>query len=295
MRGQPVVAVVAPLTGPRAAWGAVLLDQVERARAEGPGVTEWHVHDETPGTPAAVAAGGYAAVVGHSDRGAAREAAPAYREAGVPCLLPFVRAGDGAGVGAGDGTLSWAPDEVSFARTVAEGAAALGAGALAVVHDADEAWAGLAHRVHAEATAAGLDTGPGTGPAGALVVLAAQDRVARFLPAPGAAGPVLVPVDCGVPAFASLTAAARGRAVWAVHPQTCAVRRARTAVTALTEALRDGPALRGAALSAAVRARSGSLLTASCSGVLGDGWRVSRVPAVCPARAVPSRGAPTRC
>lgn len=275
-----MVAVVAPLTGPRAAWGAVLLAQVERARAMGPAAAEWHVHDETPGTAEVIAAGGYAAVVGHGDADAARAAVPAYRAAGMPCLLPFVRAGDGS--------LSWAPDEAAFARTVAEGALALGVDALSVVHDTGEDWAGLARRVGEEAAAVGLTDGP----SGALAVLAVQERLAHFLAA-GGAGPVLTPADCGVPAFASLTAAARDRAVWAVHPQTCAVRRARTAVTALAEALGDAPTLRGAALSAAVRARSGSLLSTG-SGVLGDGWRISRLTAVC--HAGPAlRGVPPRC
>ncbi|MEV3990593.1 hypothetical protein AB0J57_16955 [Streptomyces sp. NPDC049837] len=277
MGDQPVVAVVAPLTGPRAAWGAVLLAQVEQARAEGSGACAWHVHDETSGAAAVIAAGGYAAVVGHSDGELARAAVPAYQAAGVPCLLPFVRAGDWP--------LSWAPDDTALARTVAEGAVALGADALSVVHDRGDAWAGLARRIRKEAAAAGLADGP----SGALAVLAAQERFAHFLEAAGP-GPVLTPADCGVPAFASLAAAARGRTVWAVHPQTCAVRRARTAVTALTEALSDAPALRGPALSAAIRARSGALLTAT-SGVLGDGWRISRLPAVCHLRSA-SRGTP---
>ncbi|MEW2634988.1 hypothetical protein AB0903_25925 [Streptomyces sp. NPDC048389] len=39
----------------------------------------------------------------------------------------------------------------------------------------------------------------------------------------------------------------------------------------------------GPALSAAVRARSGALLAVS-GGVIGDGWRISRLDAVCRAR-----------
>ncbi|MCX5384374.1 hypothetical protein [Streptomyces sp. NBC_00083] len=116
----------------------------------------------------------------------------------------------------------------------------------------------------------------GSGPA----VLVPPRRLAEFL---GGAGPVLVPLDCGLASFAALAGAATGHQVWAVHPQMCAVRRARTAVTALAEALTADPALRGTALSHAVRDRSGTLLTVA-GGVLGDGWRVSRLGSVCPAR-----------
>ncbi|NUK34726.1 hypothetical protein HRW23_17385 [Streptomyces lunaelactis] len=271
MTAQPVVAVVAPLTGPRAAWAAVLLSQVEQVRAMGTGAVEWHVHDETPGATAAVAGGGYAAVIGHSDVSAARDALPAYRAAGLVCLLPFVQAGGCA--------LSWMPDTDALARAIIEGASALGAGTLSVVHGDGDGWPELARHVGEETAAAGLESGGSA----ALAVLAPQDRFARLVAATDVRGPVLTVADCGLGSFAALAEAARDRTVWAVHPQMCAVRRARTAVTALAQALVDAPAVRGQALSAAVRARSGVLLAAG-GGVVGDGWRISRLHAVCPAR-----------
>ncbi|MET9361618.1 hypothetical protein ABZX93_11930 [Streptomyces sp. NPDC006632] len=268
---RPSIAVVTPLTGPRTAWGAVLLGEVDRARAVCPDAADWHVHDETPGVAEDVAAAGHVAVVGHSDPLGTRRALPVYRAAGLPCLLPFVSAGPPA--------LSWAPDEDALVRTVVEAAAALGAAELSVARDAGPEWAALALRVEAAACRAGLARHQGAGPA----VLAPQHRLSEFL---RGAGPVLVPLDCGLASFETLAGASTGRTghqVWAVHPQMCAVRRARTAVAALAQSLATGPALRGASLADAVRSHSGALLTVG-GGVLGDGWRVSRLGSVCPAR-----------
>ncbi|MEU9210005.1 hypothetical protein AB0D27_19120 [Streptomyces sp. NPDC048415] len=268
---RPSIAVVAPLTGPRTAWGTVLLGRVDRARSAYPGAAEWHVHDETPGVADSVADAGYTAVIGHSDADGTCRALPVYRTAGLPCLLPFVRAGGPA--------LSWAPNEDALARTIVEGALVLGAEALAVTHDEGPDWVALAHRVAAAAAAAGLALRSG----GVLAVLAPQERFERFLGGAGPAGPVLTPADCGLVSFGALAQAADGREVWAVHPHMCAVQRAGTAVASLAQTLDADPALRGAALTAAVRARSGALLAAQ-GGVLGDGWRVSRLGSVCPAR-----------
>ncbi|GHH87599.1 hypothetical protein [Streptomyces capitiformicae] len=265
---RPSVAVVAPLTGPRTAWGAALLDQLERIRAARPDAAEWHVHDETPEVARTVADAGYAAVVGHTDAEGVRRALPVYQAAGLPCLLPFVRAGASA--------LSWAPDGDALAHTIVEGAMALGVNALAVTQDEEPGWTALGLAVTKEAGRAGLTPGPG----GALAVLAPQDRFARFA---RGAGPVLTPTDCGLISFAQLRHAASDREVWAVHPQMCAVRRAKAAVTALAQALSEAPALRGTALTDAVRARSGALLTTEGT-PLGDGWLISRLPWACPAR-----------
>ncbi len=265
---RPSVAVVAPLTGPRTAWGAALLGRLERVRTLYPDAAEWHVHDETPHVAHTVVGAGYTAVVGHTDTEAARQALAVYQAAGLPCLLPFVRAGAPA--------LSWAPDGDALARTIVEGAMALGAMALAIAQYEEPDWATLALGVAEEAAAAGLALGPG----GALAVLAPQDRFTRL--ATGT-GPVLTPVECGLVSFAELCRAERDREVWAVHPQICAVRRADTAVTALAQTLTEAPGLRGTALTTAVRAHSGTLLTADGT-LLGGGWLVSRLPWVCPAR-----------
>ncbi|MFE9026417.1 hypothetical protein ACFYOA_09170 [Streptomyces iakyrus] len=265
---RPTVAVVAPLTGPRTDWGAALLGRLERVRRASPDAAEWHVYDETPEVARAVACAGHAAVVGHSDAEGARRALPVYRAAGLPCLLPFVRAGEPA--------LSWAPDGDALARRIVEAATALGVTALAVAQDQEPRWTALGHAVVEEAGRAGLTPGP----SGALAVLAPQDRFARFA---RGTGPVLTPTDCGLVSFAHLRQAASHREVWAVHPQMCAVRRAGAALTALAQALSENSALRAGALRDAVRAHSGSLLTAG-GAPLGDGWLVSRLPWTCPTR-----------
>ncbi|MEU3373160.1 hypothetical protein ACFYM2_09030 [Streptomyces sp. NPDC006711] len=266
---RPSVAVVAPLTGPRTAWGTVLLGEVDRARASCPDVAEWCVHDESPGVAESVARAGYTAVLGHCDTLGTRRALSVYESVGLPCLLPFVPAAPPA--------LSWAPDEDALVRTLVAAASALGAAELSAAHDEGPEWAALVRRVETAAARAGL-TGHSTG---APAVLASQRRVAQL---PAGEGPVLVPLDCGLSSFTALASeAGSDRQVWAVHPQMCAARRARTAVTALAQTLTAAPTLRGAALTEAVRARSGALLT-TAGGVLGDGWRVSRLGSVCPAR-----------
>ncbi|MCX5048908.1 hypothetical protein [Streptomyces sp. NBC_00474] len=265
---RPSVAVVAPLTGPRTAWGAVLLDQLEQIRAVSPDAAEWQVYDETPDVARTVADAGHAAVVGHTDTEGARRALPVYEAAGLVCLLPFVRAGAPA--------LSWAPDGDALARTVVEAAMALGVTALTVSQDEEPGWTALGRAVAEEARSAGLTSGPG----GALAVLAPQDRFARFA---RGAGPVLTPADCGLNSFTRLRHAAAEREVWAVHPRMCAVRRVQTAVTALAGSLSGAPALRGTALADAVRARSGALLARE-GAPLDDGWLVSRLSWTCPVR-----------
>ncbi|MDQ0749084.1 hypothetical protein QF034_003315 [Streptomyces africanus] len=268
---RPAIAVVAPLTGPCTESGAILLAQVERVKAAHPGLADWHVHDEARGGADAVARGGYVAVIGHCVPEEAQRALRLYESAGVLCLLPFVRAPEPA--------LSWAPDEDGLARTIVRGAIALGATSLAVTHDPARRWATLAERVTGTADAAGL---PRTnGPDTALALLVPQNRLSAALRMPPRR-PVLVVADCGRAAsFGALVNAWGDRPVWAVHPGFCLAQRAATAATALAEALADDPALHGPALAAAVFHRSGTVL-APGGGVLGEGWFVSRLDAVCP-------------
>lgn len=272
MTRRPEVAVVAPLTGPRAAWGAVLLGGIERAKAEHPAAADWRVHDETAGVVETVVAGDYAAVVGHSDPARGRIAAAAYEAAGLTCLLPFLPPGATA--------LSWAPDEDSLARLIVEGAAALGAASLSTLHDEGPHWTELARRVGKEAVAAGLAEAPSPHAGDVLAVLAPQDRSLRLARAAAPRGPVLIPADCGLATFGSLDAASAGLDVWAVHARSCAVRRADSAVTALARTLTGSPHLRGPALTEAVRANSGILLTPR-GAPLGEGWSISRLHDLC--------------
>ncbi|MFC9911909.1 hypothetical protein [Streptomyces sp. NPDC127197] len=290
----PAVAVVAPLAGPLTAAGAVLLAEVDRIRTVAPDAAEWHVHHEAPGIGDTVAAGAYAAVVGHADPVVADGALPAYERAGLASLLPFVRGRSPA--------VTWAPDDARLAGALHDSALALGATALTVTYaeseDAPaETLAELARR--SGLTVAVEKAGPGpiaghreaVGSGGdVLVLLVPQHRLAPMLRALSRAGgagryrAVLVVADCGLPSFTALAEAARGLPVWAVHPELCLVRRARVAVVALAAALAERPALRGPRLAADVAARSAHLLGAD-GGVLGEGRRVSRLSAVCPVRA----------
>ncbi|MDD9377529.1 hypothetical protein M8Z33_12850 [Streptomyces sp. ZAF1911] len=274
MTRRPEVAVVAPLTGPRAAWGAALLGGIERARTEHPAAADWRVHDETAGVEDDVVAGDYAAVVGHSDPARGKAVAAAYGAAGLTCLLPFLPPEATA--------LSWAPDEDDLPRLIVEGAAALGAVSLSTLHDGSEQWTELARRVGEEAAAAGLATAPSAAAAAkdVLAVLAPQELCLRLARAVAPRGPVLIPADCGLGTFGSLDSYAAGLEVWAVHAHSCAVRRADSAVTALARTLTASPDLRGPALTEAVRANSGVLLTAR-GAPLGEGWRISRLHELC--------------
>lgn len=280
MTRRPEVAVVAPLTGPRAAWGAVLLGGIERAKAEHPAAADWRVHDETAGVVEEVVAGGYTAVVGHSDPARGRIAAVAYGAAGLTCLLPFLPPEAAA--------LGWAPDEEALTRSIVEGAAALGAASLSTLHDGSPRWTDLARRVAGEAATAGLaaspsagadadtDTDAGAGAGDVLAVLAPQELCLRLARAAAPRGPVLIPADFGLGTFGCLDSDAAGLEVWAVHAQSCAVRRADSAVGALARTLSAAPDLRGPALTEAVRANSGVLLTPR-GAPLGEGWRISRL------------------
>ncbi|MBG0854757.1 hypothetical protein I2W78_23650 [Streptomyces spinoverrucosus] len=286
----PVVAVVAPLTGPHTPSGAVLLAEVERIRTTAPGTATWQVHHEAEGVGEAVADGAYAAVIGHADPLVAEAATVAYERAHLACLLPFVRGRAPA--------VSWAADGTRLARTLAESAAALGAASLTVAYEesttTDEAGgAPPAEEVVARAREGGMTACTASAAdapsSDALVLLAPQDRLPSLLRSVGHGRyrAVLVVADCGMPSFTALTDAARGLPVWAVHAELCRVRRARVAITALNDALTGQPALRGPRLAAAVMARSAHLLGAG-GGVLGEGLRVSRLSAVCPVRtAVP--------
>ncbi|MER7760476.1 hypothetical protein [Streptomyces sp. NPDC097619] len=295
----PKVAVVAPLTGPRAAWGAVLLGRLEALRATRPEVADWRVHDETRGEVADVSGGGYAAVVGHADPAGAERAVPRYAAAGLPCLLPFVRPGAGAEGLAG--VLSWAPDGAGAARAAVEAAAGLGARRVRILHDAEPPWQGPAREVAERAAAAGLVPVPvpapgGGAPAGAgegdgedggtvSVVLAAPHRCPELARAAGGRGPVLVPGESGlgtVPFGAGTGAGAgagAGLDLWFVRPHACAATRAHRALEALFRGLERGvergAGPRGAELVAAVRGEAGVVWGAG--GVpVGAGWEVVR-------------------
>ncbi|MBL1082175.1 hypothetical protein JK359_09295 [Streptomyces actinomycinicus] len=327
----PAVAVVAPLTGPGTAAGTVLLAEVNRIRTGTPWAADWQVFHEARGVARSVVAGDFAAVVGHTDPVVTEGALEVYRQAGLTCLLPLLPGRPPAVSWAPDDTgLARALAESALALGAAAltvvyddahgGAAGLtGVAGRGWSEVAGRGWsgvtgrgwsAGLVGEVVEEARAAGLAActravGAGGWPSvpsparpGVLALLAPQHRLPALLGVLGRAGgadtgswqAVLVVADCGLPSFDALAEAA-GLPVWAVHPELCLVRRTRSAVTSLTAALAEDPALRGARLAARVTSRSGLLLGGG-GGVLGEGRRVSRLDAVCPVRAAAREDTP---
>jgi ABC-type branched-subunit amino acid transport system substrate-binding protein len=95
------IAVVAPITGPRAAWGQLLQGAIARiAPPSDEATVRWVVHDEAAvgrlvnvasgNRQSDLAIGGYAAVFGHLDQECLDRVLPHYATAGLPCFLPFI-------------------------------------------------------------------------------------------------------------------------------------------------------------------------------------------------------------
>src|SRR4029077_7817263 len=90
------VAVVGPLSGPRAALGRLLVDA---AAALPHSRVSWSLFDDQGDRGCAAARakdgcddGGFAAVIGHFNSLGAHAALPLYRSAGLPVLLPLATA-----------------------------------------------------------------------------------------------------------------------------------------------------------------------------------------------------------
>ena len=206
------VAVVGPLSGPRAAWGRLLVD----AAAAFPYCrVSWELFDDhgDAGLAAARAQdvagdGGFAAVTGHFNSLGAHAALPVYRRAGLPVLLPLATAPGLCGGGAL--VMRFCPDDDAQAAAIVRACRERGLPRVAVVHDGSGYGRRLAERVLA-AAAGHLRAQPAywpEAPRTPLVLCGVHHAVARML-AQQAAGAalVLVPDDCDVPEFAALTAA----------------------------------------------------------------------------------------
>ncbi|MGH8886547.1 MAG: FAD-dependent oxidoreductase [Egibacteraceae bacterium] len=285
-----LVAVVGPLSGPRAAWGELLTAGIA-AVPHAP--VRWELFDDRGEVAEAVARaqevvadGEFAAVVGHFNSMGAREALPVYRAAGLPALLPLATA-PGLLEGMAGTALRLCPDDVGQAAVIARACRERGQHRLAVVHDGSGYGQRLAALVLA---AAGPDLSvlvhemlPEEPIDGAVVFCGVHHRVAELLRRghrPGQGGLVLVTDDCDVPEFAELAGPAASGALVA-RLAGGAPGRAAAAFAALAGALAKHPGHRGAALLDAVRGELADELGPDgdpIGGSSGAGWEVVPVP-----------------
>ena len=275
----PRVAVVGPLTGPRAAWGRLLEDGVA-GLVHAP--VAWELVDDrgnarhSEARAREIAAdGGFAAVAGHFSSQGAWAALPVYHRAGLAAVLPLATA-PGLLDGIGPTALRLCPDDEDQAREIVRVCVARGHRRLVVTNDGSKYGLNLARRVLAAARAEPSVTArctawpPQTG--AAAVVCGVHHAVARLIGAGRPHGPlVVVTDDCDVPEFGELlvggsTEVLVTRLVGGPRPRVAA------ALTALAAALEKHPERRGSALLAAVRAEVPD-------GLLAAGWETAPVRA----------------
>jgi hypothetical protein len=259
----PRVAVVGPLTGPRAAWGELLTDGVAAARAP----VSWVTFDDHGDVSQAraraaevVADGSFAAVIGHFNSLGAIEALPLYRGASLPVVLPLATHPDLAG----DYALRLCPDDNAQAAAIAAACAASSwPNRIVVVHDGTHYGRELAERIRIAASlpATVHDDWPARLDRSAVVLTGVHHGVAAILSRrPPEAASVLVTDDCDVPEFAELA----GGAV-------TGVRVARLAGGPGGRVSGQHPQLRGAALTAALKAELSHAEPA------GTGWSITEM------------------
>jgi glycine/D-amino acid oxidase-like deaminating enzyme len=294
----PRVAVVGPLTGPRASWGQLLTDAVE-ALPHAP--VSWVFFDEQGDAEQArsraleiVADAGFAAVIGHFNSTGARSAIPLYRAAGLPVLLPLSTApglsatepGTGESGTAGEPGLAiqFCPDDDAQAVTMVQACAARGQQRLAVAHDGSPYGERLAERVLAAGSGHDpqrLLVDPARWPeqAGTAVALLGVHHAVAGLIGDHATGDrlVLVPDDCDIPEFADLTANSAPDRILVARLTGGPFTLVMTAFTALAGALGKHPQLRGRPLLEVIRgeADQGAVNARSAPGA---GWELAPPP-----------------
>lgn len=254
MRERSRAAIVAPFSGPRSAWGELLLHAAQRRDD-----VDWvEVDDEGRAELGRTCArraieSGAVAVVGHFNSGGAALALPEYAAAGMPCLLPLATAPPLTAL-APSLVLRQCPTDDDQAHALV---AALGGADVAVIDDCSRYGIGLAERV-AAAGATRLRAADATVWRGGLVVSGVHRAAAdlgRRLHAAGCTARLAFVDDCGVAEFAELAGDAARGALVARFPdggQACVD----AMVDALANALTTAPAFRGSVLLDAVRAFS---------------------------------------
>ncbi|MBB4905112.1 FAD-dependent oxidoreductase [Actinophytocola algeriensis] len=212
LRSDIRIAVVGPFSGPRSAWGDLLLHAIRRYRLPG---FVWEPVDDVGDADVArrvaariAADGGYRAVIGHFNSLGVAAALPIYRAAGIPLLLPL-STGTGLLSDGRGGALRWCAEDRGQLLALTAEAHRMGAPRLWVTDD------GSANGSHLSAELLGLTGGAvpvstTTDPAdcaGPVVVCGTHHGAAKTglsLRAAGYAGRLLFPDDCGVPEFAEL-------------------------------------------------------------------------------------------
>ena len=254
MRERPRAAVIAPFSGSRRAWGELLLDAAWRRHD-----IDWIEVDDRGRAELGAAcarraiADGALAAVGHFNSGGAALALPEYVRAGVPCLLPLATAPHLTALAPGL-VLRHCPTVDDQAVNLV---AAFDGDDVAVIDDAGPYGTALAERVAAAGAVrlTGRDAAAWTGGLVVSAVHHAAANLARELRGAGCTAPFAFVDDCGVDEFAELAGPAADDALLARFPgggQACVD----AMVDALADALTTWPALRGAALTEAVRACS---------------------------------------
>lgn len=252
----PRVAVIGPLTGPRAVWGELLTDGIAAMRHAS---VRWVTFDDHGEVALArirasevVADGGFGAVIGHFNSLGAIQAMPLYQDAGLPVVLPLATSPEITG----DLAVRLSPDDNAQAAAIAAACAdSVGCDRIAVVHDGTHYGRELAMRIRAAASLpVRVDE---DWPAGlkqtAVVLTGIHHNVAAILSRrPGDAAPIFVTDDCDVPEFAELAGDAVAGVRVARLPDGPRGR-VLAGFAALSAALRKHPLLRGAALAEALK------------------------------------------
>ena len=247
----PRAAIVAPFSGPRRAWGELLLDAAARRDD-----IDWIAVDDEgraelgPACARRVVDSGAVAVVGHFNSGGAAGALPHYAAAQLPCLLPLATAPELTALAPGL-VLRQCPTDADQARALVEALA----DDVAVVDDGSAYGETLARRL----AACGAARIAGSGAArweGAIVVSAvhrAGAAIARELRARGCTAQLAFVDDCGVDEFEQLAGDAAAGALIARFPgggQRCVDE----LVDVLADALVAAPLMRGRLLVQTIRA-----------------------------------------
>lgn len=193
------IGIAGPLTGPRAAYGALLRAAVDRAEPWfEPVLADDRAEVAQAETVArAFIANGVDAVVGHFNSDCARAAGALYRQAGVPFLMPASTADDLTGTT--DGIRICAADTMQI-DALAEWLSEQGTRITEIWEDGSPYAARLGSAIRAR----GLfdDTNTSGAP---IALLGAHHAVAREMQARGSvAGAVFVPDDCAIAEFAEL-------------------------------------------------------------------------------------------
>ncbi len=254
----PAVAVVGPLTGPRAAWGELLSAGIA---ASSQAAIRWATFDDRGDIGQAraratevIAAGGFAAVIGHFNSLGAIEALPLYQDAGLAVVLPLATSPDIAG----ELAITLSPDDNAQVTAIAAAcAAAPDCDRIIVITDGTRYGRELAMRIrgHALLPVFIADDWPAELGGSAVVLAGVHHSVAAIATRrPPGVRPVFVTDDCDVPEFAELagdSAAGLQVACLAGGPEG----RVAAGFDALAAVLGAQPELRGAALVAALVAR----------------------------------------